>query len=518
MESSKRPEATLQTRGTDTIEVSYSILTVPKDNPKEVLEKFATSINVQLTFLSGQQFPYVPFNEFYKLKEASKIFLYGPSGCGKSKGIFEIVKSRVAHLNKIYVINPRVTIGESAGRSNLGELLNKVGPEDAIVWDNFPDDMIDRDVNNAIRALQFISSKNLGTLLVALKPRYLEIYGEVPRRIPEFYTHRIEYEREKIKEILDSYGSQITDFSSLYNLFIMNDIERLSKILWTKEPLPLTIIDYYKLLQSKKKDEDQLDQQAAAILAEDLSRRTVYYEDQFGFLSSEETRLDEAEFLYTLRLCYEAALDRKVGAVEKLQNQVFGSIPPREPLKKLSTWVYLSGQFYAMHDVCRDAIKLNDYTRLKITNYLTEHFSEIIKQNDDSALYTLGLFLGRNIQFMNRDAAQPFVPNEIYNFMKGNRYFETGFGRGIAESFFSLESELQKVILKRVEVDLEFARGLGDGLGHNFASLDQRSQQQILKGITSGLPFRAAIRRSGSSLRLPPFRGPPSHLRPHSAR
>jgi hypothetical protein len=56
VESSKGPETDLQITGTNAIEVSYSVLTVPKDNPNEILEKFATSINVQLTLLSGQQF------------------------------------------------------------------------------------------------------------------------------------------------------------------------------------------------------------------------------------------------------------------------------------------------------------------------------------------------------------------------------------------------------------------------------------------------------------------------------
>src|SRR5215213_5460504 len=384
MEYAEGPEKKVQSRGRESIELSYSILMVAGEDLNKVLEKFATSINVQLTLQPGQQFPYIPFNGFDKIRDANKIFLYGPSGCGKSKGIFEIVRNRIAQLSKIYIINPRQTSGEAAGRANLEELLNNVGPEDAIIWDNFPDDMIDRDVNSAVRALQIISAKDLKTLLVALKPRYLEIYGEVSGNIPEFHSHRIEYEREKIRDILDSYGTAIVDFSKQYDLYVKNDIDRLSKILWAKEPLPLTIIDFYKLLQTSMVEaEDDEVRPHAAFIAEELSRRTVYYEDQFGFLSGEETRVGEAQFLYTLRLCYEAALDRRIGAVEKLQHQIFGSTPPREPLKKLSTWVYLSGQFYAMHDVSRDAIKLNEHVKLRMINYLTDNFSDLIKHNDD---------------------------------------------------------------------------------------------------------------------------------------
>jgi hypothetical protein len=62
MEYAEGPEKKVQSRGRESIELSYSILMVAGEDLNKVLEKFATSINVQLTLQPGQQFPYIPFN------------------------------------------------------------------------------------------------------------------------------------------------------------------------------------------------------------------------------------------------------------------------------------------------------------------------------------------------------------------------------------------------------------------------------------------------------------------------
>src|SRR5438874_5991069 len=108
----------------DTNEVSYAVLTVTPNNPKDMLEKFATTINVQLNLQQSQQFPFIPFNGFDKVKDATKSFLYGPSGCGKSRCIYELVKDRLINFENVLVINPRHTAGaKESGRANLSELL-----------------------------------------------------------------------------------------------------------------------------------------------------------------------------------------------------------------------------------------------------------------------------------------------------------------------------------------------------------------------------------------------------------
>ncbi|HEY6884510.1 MAG TPA: hypothetical protein VI278_10770, partial [Nitrososphaeraceae archaeon] len=497
-------------------EVSYAVLSVLPDNAHDVLEKFATTINVQLSSQPDEQFPFIPFNGFDKTKEATKSFLYGSSGCGKSRGIYELVKERITNLANIFIINPRHTTGvNESGRTTLGELFTRFNEEDAVVWDNFPEDMPKTDLGTVTKVLEELSSKNVKTLLIGLRPKYLEVYRDMPNKILELYVQEINYEKENFKSIIKFYGDNVRQFKQIYKMYIINNIDKISKILWHKEPTPLTILDYYKELISnneklQERSGSKADHTGNIIAVEDLSplnaireaerllRPLAYYQHQFAHIISLEDRQIDAEFLYILKLCYDLGLSRSPPIIEQLQTGIFGSrstSPQEQPRKltdlvfrRLTSWVYLSGQYYAMHDVCKDSIKFNDYINMKITNYLTENLTKILP-NEDSSIYLFGMFLGRNIQFIGRDAVRPFVPTSIYNYMKSNRFFETGFGRGTAESFLSLDDELQKIILNRVELDIEFARGLGDGLGRSFASLDEFSQQQIIKQITSGLPF-----------------------------
>src|SRR5919197_5114779 len=97
-----------------------------------------------------------------------------------------------------------------------------------------------------------------------------------------------------------------------------------------------------------------------------------------------QERQSDAEFLYTLKLCYESGLNRTTSYVEQLQKKIFGSAPSLESFRKLGNWIYLSGQYYAMHDISREAIKFNDYDQLKIMNYLTNDFLHVLPKKSDS--------------------------------------------------------------------------------------------------------------------------------------
>ena len=94
-------------------------------------------------------------------------------------------------------------------------------------------------------------------------------------------------------------------------------------------------------------------------------RRTEYYEHQFALISGLEDRQDDIEFLYILKLCYELRLNRISVLICQLQKRIFDSISPKEPSRKLSNWVYLSGQYYAMHDAPGEAIQFSEDAKLK---------------------------------------------------------------------------------------------------------------------------------------------------------
>ena len=158
MESSKKREISGKTQlevGGDTIEVSYAVISLSSGDSEKVLAKFATSLNVQLGLQPGQLLPYIPFKGFDKVKGANKLFIYGPSGCGKSRCIYELIKDMVTSFGEIYVINPRHTAGMSeSGRAPLAALFTRFGKDDAIVWDNFPDDIINIDIDIAKKFLK----------------------------------------------------------------------------------------------------------------------------------------------------------------------------------------------------------------------------------------------------------------------------------------------------------------------------------------------------------------------------
>ncbi len=97
--------------------------------------------------MDDQYLPFIDPADFDTAKYQDKLFIHGPSGSGKSK--------------------------EKTGRTNLIDLINQFTENDIIVWDNFPDDLIKRDIDNARKALEIISSKEVSSILVALKPKYL---------------------------------------------------------------------------------------------------------------------------------------------------------------------------------------------------------------------------------------------------------------------------------------------------------------------------------------------------------
>ena len=199
-------------------EVSYTVLNIAEhlentgkvDFPDDVLLKMlSTSINVRLFMEGDHYFPNVPFDKFNTLLNEDKIFLFGPSGCGKSRAIYEMIKEDFRDFDKIYIINPRNSLSKESGRIQLKDLITRFNENDAIVWDNFPDNLIRRDVANARRVLEILGSCTAKKVLVALKPKYLEIFREVPTQIPEFFTLRIKYNKDQFKRIIEQYGTTI---------------------------------------------------------------------------------------------------------------------------------------------------------------------------------------------------------------------------------------------------------------------------------------------------------------------
>ena len=509
------------------IEVSYAVLSVDpaNSNIEEVLQKIAAIINVQLIF-EGEHLPFVPFDGFDRVRREDKVLLYGRSGCGKSRGMYEIIREKVGHCRTIYIINPRNPIVNDSGRSNLILLAEKLGQEDLVLWDNFPDDLVKRDLSAAMKALQIISTRDIRNLVVALKPRYLEMYSKlyhnIHESVPELSPREVTYSVDNFGQILVQYGTTVKQFRGLFDLEIARNTDLISKILWQKDPIPITILAFYKELLSRQSAE-LLSSSPPNIVAEakKLLPATDYYENQFRILSDSEERRSDKEFLYTLKLCYELGINTIDQVVNYMQEKIFGSSPPREPSRNLSIWIYLSGRYYFMHDAVREAIRFEDVTRKEIVSYLADNFlSEEFKRiigNEENLIHQLGIFFGKNIQFIpyQKTTSQSFLPRHMHEYMMKNLHFAVGLGLGCGESILSVNEELRQAILKQTETPegIEFTRGLGNSLGHNFQLLKEEKykdyRSKILGTTYSGFPFARFL---GESLGAGAFKDFPKTL------
>jgi len=463
-------------------DVSFAVIR-SDENWTDTVQKIATAINVQFTE-SSQSLPFVPFSGFQRLLNEDKIFLFGPSGCGKSRTIIELLRNKRATYDRIVVINPSNPAGFDSGRENIAVLAQKFGRNDIVIWDNFPDGMVKRDLESAFGALEIINSMSMQNMYIALKPKYLEMYRGLTIGIPDICNHEIICDLATMKSMLKSYGA-VEQYQGVFENCVSPNIDRISRILWQKQPLSITIIDYYKSMVYTSESQAP-DPSRALQIAQDWLPVYDYFDRQFEVMKNIPGREPDVEFLYTLRFCYEAGFERTPASIETLQKGIFGSSPPPEPTRRMGTWIYLSGQNIGMHDSAKNAVNLTDYAKMKISLFLANHFCEIVPKGDGE-LHALGMFLGRNMQFIANASEARMVPSQVYEFMKKKAVFERAFGRGVGENFELLDETSQGSILQYVDTEIEFGVGLADSLGERLVELDDNNRKLILEKIYHGM-------------------------------
>jgi class 3 adenylate cyclase len=459
------------------------------ENWEETVQKVAAAINVQSAEYSNQ-LPFIPFKGFEKLRREEKIFLFGPSGSGKSRTIIELLRSKKESYDKIFIINPSNPAGIQSCRGTISTLSQQFGKNDLVIWDNFPEGLVKRDLHSAFGAIELLNSGSVQNLYISLKPTYLEIYRDLTTGMPEIYTHEVVCDLDTMTALIKAYGTNVQKYREVFEKYISHNVNAIAKILWQKQPLSLTVVDYYKRLTSRTTDQSEpiVDSTKCHLVAQEWLPAYDYFERQFEIMKNIRGREEDVDFLYTLRFCYEAGFSRTQNSVARLQKAIFGNSSPVEPTRKMGTWVYLSGQTYGMHDSAKNAVKLSDYSKIKIISYLADHFSEIIPTGNGE-LHSLGLFIGKNIQFISNETGRGIVPDQIYHFMRKNAVFERAFGRGIGEIFELLDEALQMLILEHVDTQIEFGIGLAESFGDRFIDLDQAYQKRILKKMYHGMLF-----------------------------
>jgi hypothetical protein len=360
-------------------DVSYAEIR-PDENWHETVQNVATAINVQFTEESSKQLPFVPFKEFENLLREEKAFLFGPSGCGKSRTIIELLRSKKGSFDRVFVINPSNPAVLNSSRESISTFSQQFSTNDLVIWDNFPDGLVKRDLENAFGAVEIVNAKSVQNLYISLKPTYLEMYRGLTIGIPDIYTHEITCDLATMKALIKAYGMQVEQYREVFKKYISSNVDTIAKVLWQKQPLSLTVVDFYKAVLCKAADRSQttIDSSKCIQLAQEWLPVYDYFERQFEVMKNIRGREQDVDFLYILRFCYEAGFSRTQASIARLQKAIFASSAPAEPTRKMGTWVYLSGQNYAMHDSAKNAVKLTDYSMMRIISYLTEHFLELL--------------------------------------------------------------------------------------------------------------------------------------------
>ena len=89
-------------------------------------------------------------------------------------------------------------------------------------------------------------------LYIALRPCYLEIYRGLTLDIPDIYPHEVSCDMETMKTLLKTYGKEVPEYRIIFEKYVSKDSDRISRILWQKQPLYLTVVDFYKALIARE--------------------------------------------------------------------------------------------------------------------------------------------------------------------------------------------------------------------------------------------------------------------------
>jgi hypothetical protein len=236
--------------------ITYDIVKVNQSNLNETLNTIAAKIDVKTheTGFEYNNIPFVEYDGFENLMTKDKLILLAPSGSGKSRSIIELLTKRVNELDSIYIINPKDV--RDPKRISLEKLVNNTASgNNAIVWDNFPDDLSKAAIiEHGLEALAIVSSNKVKNVILALSPKYLQKYeGNIGRVDENLYVHRIRFNQIEITKIIESYGESITELREVYYKLIKPNLHAISRILYRKEPTPFYVHSYLSSLTSERK-------------------------------------------------------------------------------------------------------------------------------------------------------------------------------------------------------------------------------------------------------------------------
>ena len=293
-------EATSQIAGAIDIKVS-----------EKVFSFVPTKINVELRKESKEVIPFISPKGFDEWKNEKKLFLSGVPGSGKSRTIIEIIKTRLnlGEFENIYILNPKNVANGKADRASISEIVDSISEKDAIIWDNFPNDLPSGQIiEHGLESLAKVSSGRVRNVYVTLDPLLLG-YRRQANKIPYLTKHDVTYDVESIRNILKSYGESLSRFNTAYREYVQRDLERVATIIRDKEATPLAVSLYFnELININRKlwgfptTGIEVAERFLSNIEQDSTEAKLpsYYKN--AFLNIDEDKSNEAEFLYTLKL------------------------------------------------------------------------------------------------------------------------------------------------------------------------------------------------------------------------
>ena len=129
------------------------------------------------------------------------------------------------------------------------------------------------------------------------------------------------------------YG-ELPIFESIYQE-VKGKLRKIAEILFHNDPIPFTVLHYFRTLHQESKKGDFIDDDQAIEHARRMKPLNEYYSNQIKNLESD--RSNEADFLYTIKICYELGWDRTLDNIQNLQKSIFDSSSPQEPEATLRT-------------------------------------------------------------------------------------------------------------------------------------------------------------------------------------
>ena len=488
----------------DPLNVSYDLIDIDQVDPIGALQYIANAINLSK---DGKDIPFIPPIDFGDYRLVRKLLVYGVHGCGKDRIIYEILKDRITEFKRVHIIYPQNSIETVKQKKEMSikKLIDSgIDDKDIVIWGDYSNDLHDAEnVEIGLAALIRISSARIKNLFLSLNSDLLASYENLFGKVPYVAMYRITYDKKGFIDIFESYGKHDTRFKTIYEKYVVRDKDRIAEILYNTDPNPSAIHLFYEdLVEEISKNPNN--NRIAVDSAQRFAGPEDYYKRQLSYISGEKARQSDLHFLYVLKLCYESGLRKTYTIIEELQNHVFGTPPPAEPSRYLSSWVsIIFDTNYSISNTAKNIINYPKDSLSKTLTYLTqEGFLDKLSEKVDS-FYKFGKYIGMNIRWIKFEELIQQISKINKSRINLNDLL-SGLGLGVAKNFPLLDAKTQKEIISETINNADFSRGFGDMISRQFSSLAKTLQDRMLTLIAKNDEYALRL-GSGLAYHFPTF-------------